>query len=184
MAQVPSWRQVREARLRADRERLRTLAGSSDLIAVEELEGDPPEAYRVTFSCRGVVAPGLTRPVLSESHRVLITLPVEYPTRGPQLRWLTEIFHPNVNPEGTLVCVDAWYPGRLLDDLCVMLGRMIQYKNYNPLNCLRPEAALWALRHRALLPVDERPLRRGAEGELPGHDFEVRIVRGDGPGAG
>lgn len=172
-----SWRQVREDRLRADRVRMHELAAGSDLIHVQELEGDPPESYEVLFSCLGVVAPGSDgRPVLGEHHRVHLSLPIEYPTRAPQIRWLTEIFHPNINAEGTAVCIDTWYAGRLLDDLCVMLGRMIQYKNFNPHDCFRVEAARWSRDNARLLPVDDRPLRRGEAWEAGERRFEVRIL--------
>jgi ubiquitin-protein ligase len=171
-----SWREVREDRLRADREELRKLAAGSDLIRIEELAGDPPEGYLVTYTCRGVVAPEATGPRLGDRHQVQITLPVDYPVRGPQIRWLTEIFHPNVNREGTVVCVDVWSPDRTLDELCLMLGWMIQYRNYNAGNCLRPEAASWAMRHAHLLPVDDRPLRRGRVSGAHEHEFEIKIL--------
>jgi len=92
------------------------------------------------------------------------------------MRWLTPIFHPNINEEGTWVCVDVWWPSKFLDDLCIMLGRMIQYKNYNPHNPLRGDAAKWAIEYAHLLPVDKRPLRRGVpDAEFP-ESFEIRIL--------
>lgn len=170
------WQHVRDRRLRADFRKLQELIRHSDLIHIESVEGDPPETYIIRFSCIGIAKPGVLRPVYTEQHRVWIQLPANYPTRQPRLRWLTPIFHPNINQTGTQVCIDVWYPSKFLDDLCIMLGRMIQYKNYNPYNPLRIDAAQWAVQHTHLFPVDDRPLRRGlAENDEP-DEFEIKIL--------
>lgn len=175
MAQEPTWSEIRETRLKGDYRRLRELTAGNDLIQIESVEGDPPETYTIRFACRGVTAVGPRGPVFGELHRVRLSLPVEYPTRPPQMRWLTPIFHPNINEEGTGVCVDTWYPSKFLDDLCIMLGRMIQYQNYNPFHSLRLDAAQWAQKNRHLFPLDRRPLRPGAAGD-EGNEFEIRIL--------
>lgn len=170
-----SWFEIREGRLRADFEKVLQLTRDNELIHLESWEDDPPETYLIRYTCLGVVAPGDDHPILSAEHRVEISFPIEYPTRPPQLRWLTPIFHPNINREGTGVCIDIWYPSKFLDDLCVMLGRMIQYQNYNPnpYHCLRVDAALWAKNSPHLLPVDRRPLRRG---ESPAQEFDIKLL--------
>jgi ubiquitin-protein ligase len=176
MRQQPTWVEIRETRLRSDYNRMLELTKENDLIAIEKTDGDPPEVYSLAFSCRGVVGVGPSGPVFADLHRVRISLPVEYPTRPPQMRWLTPIFHPNINAEGTYVCVDTWYPSKFLDDLCIMLGRMIQYKNYNPLNPLRLDAALWSKENPQLLPVDRRPLRSSTSGGAETNEFEIQIL--------
>jgi ubiquitin-protein ligase len=176
MEREPTWIEVREGRLRSDHRRLIELTRGNDLIHIETVEGDPPEHYVLRFACRGVVAVGPTGPVLGDLHRVRISLPVEYPTRPPYMRWLTEIFHPNINAEGTVVCVDTWYPSKFLDDLCVTLGRMIQYKNYNPASPMRLDAALWSASNLHLLPVDRRPLRPGNPQPAADGELEIRIL--------
>ena len=176
MAQEPTWVEIRETRLRSDYQRLLELTRGNDLIQIESIEGDPPDIYVLRFTCRGVRAPGPEGPILGDLHRVRLSLPVEYPTRPPQMRWLTQIFHPNINQEGTFVCVDVWYPSKFLDDLCIMLGRMVQYKNYNSLNPLRLDAALWSASHRHLLPVDRRPLRPGMAEPMEKGELDIRIL--------
>lgn len=176
MRQEPTWIEIREARLGSDHQRMLELVQGNDLIQIEAVEGDPPEIYTLRFVCRGVAGLTSMGPTYSDLHRVRIFLPVEYPTRPPQIRWLTQIFHPNINPEGTFVCVDTWYPSRFLDDLCVVLGRMIQYKNYNPFNPLRLDAAIWSKNNQHLLPVDQRPLRVGFSQSSEGSEFEIRIL--------
>jgi ubiquitin-protein ligase len=175
MKQEPTWIEIRDARLRSDHQRMLNLTEGNDLIALERVRGEPPETYDVLFTCRGIIGLQGSEPLYGELHRVRLTLPAEYPTRPPQMRWLTPMFHPNINAEGTFVCVDTWYPNRFLDDLCVVFGRMIQYKNYNPLNPLRVDAAVWAHQNTRLLPVDTRPLRPGRPRDAEG-EFDIRIV--------
>lgn len=171
-----TWVEIRDARLRSDYKRMLDLTEGNDLIAIEKTEGDPPEVYSMRFNCRGVVGVSASGPDFGELHRVRISLPVDYPTRAPQLRWLTPIFHPNISAEGTFVCVDTWYPSRFLDDLCIILGRMIQYKNFNPLNPLRLDAAAWSTVNANILPVDRRPLRRGSAAPAEPIEFDIRIL--------
>jgi|SRR5579864_69360 hypothetical protein len=167
---------VRDRRLRSDRRRLEALAAGSDFIRILQVLGEPPEDYVIGFSCKGLVAPGLVLPEVGEEHRVQVVLPAGYPTRRPQLRWLTPSFHPNINAEGTLVCIDTWFPSQFLDDLCILLGRMIQYRNYNPYSYLRRDAALWAATHPHLLPIDRRPLRRGEIEDPVLEEPEIRML--------
>jgi ubiquitin-protein ligase len=176
MRPEPTWIEIRDARLRNDYAKMLDLTRGNDLIRIGKTEGNPPELYDMLFTCRGVASIGAAGPVFSNEHRVQLSMPVEYPTRPPQMRWLTPIFHPNINPEGTYVCVDVWYPSKSLDDLCVMLGRMIQYKNYNPFNPLRLDAAVWSTQNQNLLPVDRRTLRAGASGEAATAEIDVRVL--------
>jgi ubiquitin-protein ligase len=167
---------VRDRRLRSDRRRLEELTAASDLIRIVSMAGEPPEDYVIGFACKGLVAPGLAMPQAGEEHQVQVVLPAGYPSAPPQLRWLTPIFHPNVNAEGTRVCIDVWFPSQFLDDLCILLGRMIQYRNYNPYSHLNRDAAIWAATHPHLLPIDRRPLRRGELADPEPVEPEIRLL--------
>jgi ubiquitin-protein ligase len=118
----------------------------------------------------------MTMPQVGEEHRVRVVLPAGYPSAPPHLRWLTPIFHPNVNAEGTRVCTATWFPSQFLDDLCILLGRMIQYRNYNPYSHLNRDAAIWADAHPHLLPIDSRPLRRGEAADPEPVEPEIRLL--------
>ena len=165
----------RMRRLRADYDRLRELAARSDLIQVKALPdrpGLPPERYVVTFKCKGIVAVDKQgRPKLGERHQVEIYLHSQYPQRWPGMKWLTPIWHPNINHLNGSVCIDAawWTAGRALDRLVLMLGEMVQYKNFHddptrPPFPWDPEAARWSREYRAshpgYFPVDGRELLR------------------------
>lgn len=170
------WQRVRERRLRADYRKLQELVQCSDLIAIERVMGDPPESYIIRYSCKGIESVGVMGPTYRTLHRVLIEMPLDYPNQMPRMRWLTPIFHPNINNGGTRVCIDTWYASKFLDDLCLMLGRMIQYQNYNPYNALRSDAADWSIQHAHLLPVDRQPLQRGSTEESQPDDIAIRFL--------
>lgn len=150
---------IRERRLRNDHNKLLELVRRSELIHIVETEGDPPDKYRIRFTCRGVEKLNPSeKPVYRELHEVIIYLHAEYPMKQPQLKWMTPIFHPNIHRTGA-VCIGAWWPAKTLDELLLTLGEMVQYKNYNPLDPMNSLAATWVMRHKHLLPVDDRPLK-------------------------
>jgi Ubiquitin-conjugating enzyme/WXG100 protein secretion system (Wss), protein YukD len=181
----------RVRRLRADYELMRELAGRTSLIRFEAQPvhpGLPPERYVVTFLCRGIAAVDRRgRPKFSTDHRVEIYLHNQYPQRWPGLKWLTPIWHPNINHLNGSVCIDAawWTASRSLDRLVIMLGEMVQYKNYHddptqPPFPWDPEAARWCREYRtrnpAAFPVDTQELLRPERIRLkPEEKGRVRI---------
>lgn len=150
-------------RLENDYERMKKLRHLSPFIDFTAY-GKPlenPQKYEVTFRCKGLIWKN-AGPVFSVHHQVEIYLQSEYPTSQPHLKWLTPIFHPNIlgsdyGHSGT-VCIGKWTPSMFLCDLCIKVGEMIQYKNYDTLSPLNTKAAVWADENRHLLPVDKRDL--------------------------
>jgi ubiquitin-protein ligase len=182
----------RMRRLRADYERMRELVARSDLIQFEarpERAGLPPERYVVTFKCKGIeTVDRQGRPKLGEYHQVEIYLHSQYPQRWPGMKWLTPIWHPNINHLNGTVCIDAawWTAGRALDRLVIMLGEMVQYKNFHddptqPPFPWDPEAARWCRDYRAnhpdIFPVDTRELLRPERVKLVATESEQRKPR-------
>jgi hypothetical protein len=162
-------------RLRADHGRMVELAAQSDLIEFEAQaarKGLPPDRYVVTYKCRGVVGVAENgKPKIGGKHQVEIYLHNQYPQRWPGMKWLTPIWHPNINHLNGSVCVDAawWTASRSLDRLVIMLGEMVQYKNFHddptkPPFPWDPEAARWCrdyrTKHPDAFPVDGRELLR------------------------
>lgn len=162
-------------RLRKDYELIRELEARSDLIKVEAKpagRGMPPERYIITYKCKGII--GVDRkgnPKIGQHHQVEIYLHNQYPQRWPGMKWLTPIWHPNINHLNGSVCIDAawWSASRSLDRLVIMLGEMVQYKNFHddPTKAPFPwdmEAARWCQEfrktHPNYFPVDERELLR------------------------
>ena len=165
----------RMRRLKADYKRMVELADQSELIHFEahsERSGLPPGRYIVTFNCRGIISVDRKgEPRIGSNHKVEIYLHNQYPQRWPGMKWLTPIWHPNINHHNGSVCVDAawWTASRSLDRLVVMLGEMVQYKNYHddptkPPFPWDPDAARWSRafrkRNPGAFPIDNRELLR------------------------
>ena len=170
VAQTPRMR-----RLRADHELMLELAARSSLIsftAASSRPNLPPERYIITFKCKSIV--GVDRqgnPKYSEHHQVEIYLHNQYPHRWPGMKWMTPIWHPNINHTNGSVCIDAaWWAGKLgRNGLVVMLGEMLQWKNFHDDPTKPPfpwdaEAARWSREYRKkhpnAFPLDERELLR------------------------
>jgi ubiquitin-protein ligase len=165
----------RMRRLRADYELMQELSARTDLISVvaqAPRPNLPPERYIVTFKCKSIV--GVDRsgnPKFSDHHQVEIYLHNQYPQRWPGMKWLTPIWHPNINHLNGSVCIDAawWTASRSLDRLVIMLGEMVQWKNFHDDPTKPPfpwdaDAARWSREYRkthpSAFPVDTRELMR------------------------
>lgn len=165
----------RMRRLKADYELMQDLNARSDLIsfkAVDARPGVPPERYIVTFTCKSISNVDRSgNPKFSNHHQVEIYLHSQYPQRWPGMKWLTPIWHPNINHLNGTVCIDAawWTASRSLDRLIIMLGEMLQWKNFHDDPTKPPfpwdaEAARWSREYRKThaneFPVDHRELLR------------------------
>jgi ubiquitin-protein ligase len=165
----------RMRRLRGDHDLMTELASRSDLISFKSTAARPnlpPERYIVTFKCKSIV--GVDRqgnPKYGDHHQVEIYLHNQYPQRWPGMKWMTPIWHPNINHLNGSVCIDAawWAASRSLDRLVVMLGEMLQWKNFHDDPTKPPfpwdaEAARWSREYRKkhpnAFPVDQRELLR------------------------
>ena len=175
----------RMRRLRGDYELMVELMSRSDLISFTASSPNPnlpPERYIVTFKCKSIASVDRQgNPKYSEHHQVEIYLHNQYPQRWPGMKWLTPIWHPNINHLNGSVCIDAawWAASRSLDRLVVMLGEMLQFKNYHDDPTKPPfpwdaEAARWSREYRKkhpnIFPLDHRELLRPER---------VKLVTGD-----
>ena len=80
----------------------------------------PPERYIVTFKCKSIAGlDAAGNPKYASHHQVEIYLHNQYPQRWPGMKWLTPIWHPNINHLNGSVCIDAawWTASRSLDRL-------------------------------------------------------------------
>ncbi len=165
----------RVRRLRADQERIMELSARSDLIDVKPMgatRGMPPERYIVTYTVNSVIGiDHAGKPIIGNRHQVEIYLHNDYPQRWPGLKWLTPIWHPNINHVNGSVCIDAawWGAARSLDRLVIMMGEMLEYKNFHDDPKTPPfpwdkEAAAWCREYRKkhpdFVPTDQRELLR------------------------
>jgi ubiquitin-protein ligase len=163
----------RMRRLWADYQLMKELVARSELIefSAKSVRPElPPESYLVTYHCKGII--GVNRqghPKFGNQHQVEIYLHNQYPQRWPGMKWLTPIWHPNINHLNGTVCIDAawWTASRSLDRLILMIGEMVQYKNFHddptrPPFPWDPEAARWSRAYRQehpdAFPVDQDEL--------------------------
>jgi ubiquitin-protein ligase len=179
----------RMRRLKADYELMQDLASRTDMIsfvAQSPRPNLPPERYIVTFKCKSIAnVDRQGNPIYSEHHQVEIYLHNQYPQRWPGMKWMSPIWHPNINHLNGSVCIDAawWTASRSLDRLVIMLGEMLQYKNYHddptkPPFPWDPEAARWSREYRKthpnIFPVDKRELLRPERVKLNAGKEEVK----------
>ena len=165
----------RMRRLRADYELMQELSARTDMISVTAQAprpNMPPERYIVTFKCKSIVGVDSSGgPKYADRHQVEIYLHNQYPQRWPGMKWLTPIWHPNINHLNGSVCIDAawWTASRSLDRLVIMLGEMLQWKNFHDDPTKPPfpwdaDAARWSREYRKThpnaFPVDTRELMR------------------------
>jgi len=141
-------------RLESESRLIMALNKDTDHVRVEPLEVLPgwvPERYKVTFHCRGIArVDAAQQPEFAEWHEVEINCDEQFPADVPRLRWLTPIWHPNIEHEDpSRVCVNKseWLGGMGLDELCKQMFEMVQYKNYHaeltPPYPLDAKAAKW-----------------------------------------
>lgn len=149
---------IRARRLSAEYGRIKKLHDRHGLFSIERMVHDPPDRYIFRYTCRGIAALQNERPAYSEEHRVALVLTDTFPISMPLMEWLTPIFHPNIKADGQSVCIGDWFQAKTLDELALMLGDMIQYKNYASHDPLNLEASLWAMQNKHLFPVDNRNL--------------------------
>jgi ubiquitin-protein ligase len=192
---MPVGESPRMRRLRADYALMQELNSRSDLInvrAVTSRPNLPAERYIVSFKCKSIVdVDRQGNPKFDTNHQVEIYLHSQYPQRWPGMKWLTPIWHPNINHLNGSVCIDAawWTASRSLDRLVVMLGEMLQWKNFHddptkPPFPWDPEAARWSREYRKkhpnAFPVDHRELLRPERVKVKSAEGEQRL----GPSGG
>ena len=194
----------RMRRLQRDYELMQELASRTDFIsfvAQSPRPNLPPERYIVTYKVKSIAnVDRQGNPVFGDRHQVEVYLHNQYPQRWPGMKWLTPIWHPNINHLNGSVCIDAawWTASRSLDRLVIMMGEMLQYKNFHddptkPPFPWDPEAARWCREYRKThphaFPVDRRELMRPERvklGTSPGarpSKPAVRILAGPGAAA-
>ncbi|HEY1191093.1 MAG TPA: ubiquitin-conjugating enzyme E2 [Gemmata sp.] len=152
----PTWAasDPRLHRLKLEWTGLQELNRDSDTVKAEvvKMAGGAPEVYRFTFHCRGIAGIDAARaPRFAEVHTCIATITHQFPAKPPQLRWESDIWHPNIHHQGRNVCINEieWLASHTLVDLCRMLLEMVQYKNYHaelvPPFPLDREVAAWVL---------------------------------------
>lgn len=193
-------RGARYRRLEQDYTDLLNLAAISRFIHVTPQAaqpGWPPERYHITYTCRGIErVDDDGTPVASELHQVSLYLSLDYPLKQPYLRWLTPIWHPNIQHEEPYhVCTNEfknWWGAKPLEELAIFMGEMVQYRRYHALWVdpypFDEAAAQWVREYAEPngivgpdKPFDDRSLVEGIQIFQDPYSKVVRCARCDAP---
>jgi len=83
------------------------------------------------------------------AHKVVLSLPAEFPVKIPKLNMVTGVFHPNIAVNGVVCLGTRWTPMTGIDKIIVELANMIQLKSYNLDNPYNEDAREWVLRNKS-----------------------------------
>ncbi|MFN6478267.1 ubiquitin-conjugating enzyme E2 [Nostoc sp. DedQUE07] len=123
-----------------------------------------PEKYCVLFCCKGLQKLSeYDEPTIRDEHVMEIVFGYDYPSAPPRYVWLTNIWHPNIKPPYLCDKGRPFAVSTTLDQICLMVGQMIQYRIYNTEDPLDKDAAKWAAQNKKLFPIDTRDLLTGEE---------------------
>ena len=146
---------VRLRRLLADAAQIADKFSYCPYASVIDVQGDPPEIYKVKYAIRSIEKLEKGDPVFRNEHIAEIQLTSDYPRQAPKCRLLTPIFHPNFDE--TTICVgDHWAAGERLSDLVVRIAEMLAFQAYNIRSPLNGQAAMWVDLHPNDLPTDRQ----------------------------
>ncbi len=145
----------------------------------EQYPTRPPEKYLVEYRCKGLMLDQEGQINVLEKHLLEIVYGLDYPEVPPSLVWLTPIWHPNIKKPYVCTKGRPFAVGTLLAQLCLMIGRMIQYYDYNVESPLNHDAAAWARHNANRFPVDHRSLLDGQVHERPDTTGLVELVSAD-----
>lgn len=143
---------ARQKSLVADHKDMEALSQRKSGIVFTANRSFAPDCYEVTFHYPSFVelAPGDKVPRQAEEHRCEITLGPDYPRQAPLVRWLTPIFHPNIQQPDGAVCLgvlkERYLPGLGLARLVHMLAEMVQWRNFDAFNSFNRQASEWAVK--------------------------------------
>ena len=123
-------------------------------VRVIALEGDPPDQYQIDYRFRTVLMDEEGQLQYSTTCSVHVWLPPEFPHEPPLVRPVSDLFHPNVVPEG--INIDRYWNSTrstLVDVICGV-GAMLCYQDFDTENPWNPAAAEWTLANPRVLPLD------------------------------
>lgn len=154
----------RSERIRDDLEALQKLQQASTIFTYQP-QGDPPERLTLRYRGSGLrrESSATAQAEITREHEIELRLPYSYPDLGPDIRWLSPLFHPNLSFSGAVNLGDIgldWSPEMGLDVVCERLWDVIRLDHYNNDRAVNYAAKKWIEEQTAMpLPVDARPLR-------------------------
>lgn len=142
--------------------------------------GDPPDRYLLEYRVRGL-APATSglpggQPLPRFQHLVAFLLGPGFPEEPPLCRFLTPVFHPNIQ-EGTVSLAYDWSPASSLALLMLRAAEALAFTFYDLKNAVNPEAAAWVRAYAGFLPLDNlEPLDQPSENGSAGADAAYKLT--------
>lgn len=134
----------------------------------ERFPSKAPEKYGILFHCKGLSKLSeKDEPTEIDKHVMEVVFGYDYPSVPPRYIWLTDIWHPNIKLPYICTTGRPFAISTSLDQICLMVGQMIQYRNYNIEDPLNKEAAQWAAKNKKRFPIETRDLITGQEYSRP-----------------
>ena len=159
--------------LARQREEGMRLAGDSDCLRLVPIGGAAPDRYLADFRCTGLVQAESGEIVEADRFLLGIWFPDHYLREADPFQVLTclappRIFHPNVSRDAPFICIGRVAPGTPLVDLLYRCFEVLTYRKVTmrEQDALNRDACAWARRNQHRFPVDDRPLKRGADFRL------------------
>lgn len=121
--------------------------------------GEPPERYAIEYRVQGLILTDAEREVLTpqDVHQVEFFLPPNFPKRGPRVKILTPVFHPNIDGALTTLA-SGWDGSQTLLDTIFRIARALAWQEYELETPLNEAAAQWLARNSDKVPTDSTDL--------------------------
>ena len=105
---------------------------------LKDLQKDPPSNCSAgpigddLFNWEGCIFGPEDTPFHGGMFKLAIHFPVDYPFRAPHIKFVTKIFHPNINSSG-LICLDIlkdkWSPALTISKVLLSICSLLSDKN-------------------------------------------------------
>jgi hypothetical protein len=93
---------------------------------------------------------------------------------------VTPVWHPNIATSGDVCYGDlgdhGWASGLKISDLVIRVFEMIRYENMGENSAFNSAAAVWAVNHRYLFPLEKGQILFRDEGAIDEEDIDVVII--------
>ncbi|XP_058180936.1 ubiquitin-conjugating enzyme E2 30-like [Rhododendron vialii] len=88
-----------------------------------------PRSDDDVFKCQGIIMGAIGTPFEGGIFRLSIQFPSDYPFSPPEVKFLTKIYHPNVNEDGKIDINigEQWTPAFTTETLLLSISSMLTY---------------------------------------------------------
>ena len=157
----------RSVRLEHEEQLVKSVADQHDWVTMTSTIADRipgRETITIEIQGRGFTSggPGASQFETSDSHRIVLGFPDEYPQRPPLIEITTHVFHPNIAADGRVALPDigmSWQTDLTVDIVIERIWDLIRLATMDIDNAINRAAARWLAGQSVIeLPLDSRGL--------------------------